>query len=129
MTTDSQTKAIPMKKTAPACDITPVDPRDLLGEAELKTWVATLKALGHPVRLRMVDLIHHQQGDDICVCEFEHHFDLKQPTISHHLKILRDAGLIQSRQDGSWVRHSIEPDTFVRVQELLGTFSGMGELV
>ena len=81
-----------------------------------------LKSLAHPVRLRMVDLIH-QQGGELCVCEFEHHFELTQPTISHHLKILRDAGLIRSRQDGAWVRHSIEPDAFVELKQLMAHFS------
>ena len=108
---------------SPTCDL-----RGSLTERELETYIAMLKALAHPVRLRMVDLIH-QHGSELCVCEVEHHFDLKQPTISHHLKILRDAEIIQSRQDGSWVRHSIEPGAFAQVQELMSTFSGMGELV
>ena len=109
---------------APDSDRAAGNPRDLLGENELQTCVAALKALGHPVRLRMVELIS-QQGNDICVCEFEDHFDLKQPTISHHLKILRHSGLIQSRQDGSWVRHSIDSETFAHVLEFIGTVSGM----
>jgi len=57
------------------------------------------------------------------VCEFERYFALKQPTISHHLKILRDAGLIRSRQEGPWVRHSIEPDAFSRLEALMAVFS------
>jgi|GEM_PF-535192 len=86
----------------------------LLEERSFRDQVYMLKALGHPVRLRMIDLIH-QHGDELCVCEFEHHFDLKQPTLSHHLKILRDAGLIVSRQDGHWVRHAIAPAAFARI--------------
>lgn len=108
---------------SPACDL-----RGSLTERDLETYVSMLKALAHPVRLRMVDLIH-QHGGELCVCELEHHFDLKQPTISHHLKILRDASVIRSRQDGSWVRHSIEPDTFAHLQHLMGAFPSATELV
>ena len=74
----------------------------------------------------MVDLIH-QGGGDICVCEFEKHFELSQPTISHHLKILREAGIIVSRQEGTWVRHRINPKTFSSIIRLLDTFSELQE--
>lgn len=112
-----------MKNGPTSCATGPGEVGGSLTERELETYVAMLKALAHPVRLRMVDLIH-RQGGELCVCEFECHFDLTQPTISHHLKILRDAGMIQSRQDGSWVRHSIEPGTFARVRQLMEVFSG-----
>jgi len=117
-----------MKNTVPTCTPNPPDAPGSLTEPQLEAYVTILKALGHPVRLRMVDLIH-RQGGELCVCEFENHFDLTQPTISHHLKILRQAGVIRSRQDGSWVRHFIEPGPFARIQQLTGVFSGMGELV
>lgn len=100
-----------------------VSGNDLIGvpldEVEIDRLASVLKALAHPVRLRMVDLIN-RGGGDICVCEFEKHFELTQPTISHHLKILRDAGLIRSRQDGTWVRHAIEGEVFSRARRLLG---------
>ncbi len=93
-----------------------------LDETDVQTSVSMLKALAHPVRLRMVDLIH-KEGGEICVCEFERYFDLRQPTISHHLKILRDVGLIRSQQEGPWVRRSIEPDAFSRLEALMAVFS------
>lgn len=68
-----------------------------------------LKALAHPARWTMMELIH-RGGGEICVCEFQEHLDLSQPTISHHLKTLREAGLIVSRQEGTWVYHTIRPD-------------------
>jgi ArsR family transcriptional regulator len=92
-----------------------------MDEQEAEAYVAKLKALAHPVRLRMIDLIH-AHGGEICVCEFEHHFDVKQPTISHHLKILRDAGLLQSHQKGSWVHHYVEPGAFEQLQDLMARF-------
>lgn len=69
-----------------------------------------LKALAHPVRLRMVELI--RERGEVCACEFEGHFDLTQPTLSHHLKALREAGLVTSRRDGVRSLHRIEPDAF-----------------
>jgi ArsR family transcriptional regulator len=69
----------------------------------------------------MLDIIRQAQGD-ICVCDVEANFDLSQPTISHHLKILRDAGLIESEQRGLWVYHSLRPDMFATVQSFLERF-------
>jgi len=94
-----------------------------LADPDVERFTTILKALAHPVRLRMVDLIR-QGGGDICVCEFEKHFELKQPTISHHLRILREAGLIRSRQDGTWVRHTIDGKVFALAQQLLASLAG-----
>ncbi len=110
-----------MKSDLPTCSpMCTVD--GSLTKHELETNVAMLKALAHPVRLRMVDLIH-QHGGELCVCEFERHFALTQPTISHHLKILRDAAVIRSRRDGLWVRHAIEVNTLSHLQHLLEAFA------
>lgn len=98
-------------------------PGEALGDREVARFATILKALAHPVRLRMVDLIR-RGGGDVCVCEFESHFDLTQPTISHHLKILRDAGVIRSRQDGTWVRHSIDGEVFSVMQKLIAGLAG-----
>lgn len=68
--------------------------------------IAAFKALSHPARYRIVELIH-ARGGEICVCEFGDHLDLSQPTISHHLRVLREAGLLESRQEGTWVYHSV----------------------
>lgn len=60
-----------------------------------------LKALADPTRLRMLDLLV-EQPEPLCVCEITDQFDLRQPTISHHLRILREAGLITSDKRGVW---------------------------
>jgi ArsR family transcriptional regulator, arsenate/arsenite/antimonite-responsive transcriptional repressor len=84
------------------------DPTSLqLGKAEAEAWAARFKALAHPVRLQLLDILSRQETQ-VCVCELEAHFDLTQPTISHHLKILRDAGIIASEQRGLWVYHHVE---------------------
>jgi ArsR family transcriptional regulator len=77
------------------------------------------KALGDPVRLRLVSLIGAHQGGEVCVCELTEAFDLTQPTISHHLKILRDAGIIDSERRGTWVYYWLVPVTLERMAGLL----------
>ncbi|MER5561201.1 metalloregulator ArsR/SmtB family transcription factor [Streptomyces sp. NPDC002506] len=67
------------------------------------------KALGDPVRLRLLSMIASQQGGEICVCELTPAFDLSQPTISHHLKLLKQAGLIASERRGTWVYYRLLP--------------------
>ena len=67
------------------------------------------KALGDPVRLRLVSLIGAHQGGEVCVCDLTAAFDLTQPTISHHLKVLREAGIIDSERRGTWVYYWLCP--------------------
>jgi ArsR family transcriptional regulator, arsenate/arsenite/antimonite-responsive transcriptional repressor len=77
------------------------------------------KALGDPVRLRLVSLIGARQGGEACVCDLTSAFDLSQPTISHHLKVLREAGLIESERRGTWVYYRIVPAALERMSALL----------
>lgn len=85
-------------------------------------WTDALKALAHPARWTIMELIH-RGGGEICVCEFQEHLDLSQPTISHHLKTLREAGLVQSRKEGTWVYHTIRRDALGEVAERLEQWS------
>ena len=84
--------------------------------------VEALKALAHPVRLRMVEMLA-DGGGELCVCHFEEAFDLSQPTISHHLKRLREAGLVDSRRDGSWVHHRIRREAMAGLSGLLAEWA------
>ncbi len=79
------------------------------------------KALGDPVRLRLVSLIGAHQGGEVCVCELATAFQLTQPTISHHLKVLRDAGIIDSERRGTWVYYWLVPAALERMAALLST--------
>jgi ArsR family transcriptional regulator, arsenate/arsenite/antimonite-responsive transcriptional repressor len=67
------------------------------------------KALGDPVRLQLVDVLRKHAGT-VCVCELVSLFDLSQPTISHHLKVLRQAGLVGSERQGLWAYYYVIPD-------------------
>lgn len=72
------------------------------------------KALGDPVRLQLVDVLRRHAGK-VCVCELVPLFDLSQPTVSHHLKVLRDAGIVGSERVGLWAYYFVVPDA---LQEL-----------
>jgi len=74
------------------------------------------KALGDPVRLTLVDLLRKHAGK-VCVCELVPLFDLSQPTVSHHLKVLRDAGIVGSERQGLWAYYFVIPDA---LKELSG---------
>jgi ArsR family transcriptional regulator len=67
------------------------------------------KALGDPVRLQLVDVLRKHAGK-VCVCELVPLFDLSQPTVSHHLKKLRDAGIVGSERQGLWAYYYVIPD-------------------
>jgi ArsR family transcriptional regulator, arsenate/arsenite/antimonite-responsive transcriptional repressor len=67
------------------------------------------KALADPVRLQLVDVLRKHAGK-VCVCELVPLFDLSQPTVSHHLKVLRDAGLVASERRGLWAYYYVLPD-------------------
>jgi ArsR family transcriptional regulator, arsenate/arsenite/antimonite-responsive transcriptional repressor len=67
------------------------------------------KALGDPVRLQLVDVLRKHAGK-VCVCELVPLFDLSQPTVSHHLKVLREAGIVGSERQGLWAYYFVIPD-------------------
>ncbi len=75
------------------------------------------KALGDSTRLKMVCLLAMAQRP-LCVCELEGQFDLSQPTISHHLRILREAGAVSTSRRGTWVFYELNPQVLTQVQRL-----------
>jgi ArsR family transcriptional regulator len=89
-----------------------------LSHAEADDLAAMFKALGHPVRLQIVDLLSRFAGQ-ACVCDIESQFDLSQPTISHHLKILREAGIVASEHRGLWAFYYLRPSAMDKLRGLL----------
>jgi ArsR family transcriptional regulator len=89
----------------PCCE--PVVYPDIAREhAERMSRVA--KALGDPIRMQLVDVLRKHAGK-VCVCELVPLFDLSQPTVSHHLKVLREAGIVGSERRGLWAYYYVEP--------------------
>ena len=76
---------------------------------EAVRMAAVAKALGDPVRLQLVDVLRKHAGK-VCVCELVPLFDLSQPTVSHHLKVLREAGIVGSEREGLWAYYYVIPD-------------------
>jgi ArsR family transcriptional regulator len=95
-----------------------------LDEAAAAGPAQVFKALGDPVRLRLVSLIGAHQGGEVCVCDLTTAFDLTQPTISHHLKVLRQAGIIDSERRGTWVYYRLVPAALERMATLLTAPAG-----
>ena len=85
-------------------------------DAEL--LAARFKALADPTRISIVNRL--AAADECCVCDLTEAFELSQPTISHHLKVLRDAGLVESTRRGTWAYYRLIPDAVQRLRSTLG---------
>ncbi|MCF1594535.1 ArsR/SmtB family transcription factor [Streptomyces muensis] len=92
-----------------------------LDEGQAAELAKIFKALGDPVRLRLLSLIASRAGGEVCVCDLTPAFDLSQPTISHHLKLLRQAGLIDCERRGTWVYYWVLPAILDRLSMFLTT--------
>ncbi len=79
-----------------------------------------LKALGDPVRLRLMSLVASHPGGETCVCDLTSAFDLSQPTISHHLKVLHEAGLLAREKRGVWVYYRARTEALASLSALIG---------
>ena len=77
------------------------------------------KALGDPVRLQLMSMIASAEGGEACVCDLTPAFDLTGPTISHHLKTLREAGLVDAERRGTWVYYRARPQILRQLAALL----------
>ncbi|MGW1733895.1 ArsR/SmtB family transcription factor [Streptomyces sp. NPDC001999] len=95
--------------------------REPLGEGDAIDLARMFKALSDPVRLRLLSLIASHEGGEACVCDLTGPFDVSQPTISHHLKVLREAGLVGSERRATWVYYWVLPTALARLSSLLQT--------
>ncbi|GAA4668403.1 metalloregulator ArsR/SmtB family transcription factor [Nocardioides nanhaiensis] len=83
--------------------------REPMSAADAEQVAPLLKAVADPVRLRLLSLVLSHEGGEACVCDLLPAFDLSQPTISHHLKVLHDAGLLDREKRGVWVYYRARP--------------------
>ncbi|MHB8869503.1 MAG: ArsR/SmtB family transcription factor [Thermoleophilia bacterium] len=108
-----------------------------LADREVADAVKILKALGHPIRLRILDVLANKSAfgfedesccgqAEVCVCKINKLFDVSMPTISHHLKLLREAGLVTTRRDGVWIYYSLRREPLARVAGMLGDLAARG---
>lgn len=94
--------------------------REPLSSRRAEGVARLLKALGDPVRLRLLSLVASCADGEACVCELNDAFALSQPTISHHLKVLHEVGLLERSKRGVWVYYSIKHDTLTELGALVG---------
>jgi ArsR family transcriptional regulator len=92
---------------------------EVLTVTEAESLAAVLKAIAEPTRLRLVSLVAAHADGEACVCDLTEPVGLSQPTVSHHLKILVDAGVLQREQRGKWAYYKLVPETLVSVSDLL----------
>ncbi|WP_228973127.1 helix-turn-helix transcriptional regulator [Streptomyces sp. DH12] len=117
----SNTEALPLMApdaqgaVAPCCP--PLTERPMTAE-EAETAARMFKALGDPVRLRLFSAVASHEGGEACVCDISD-VGVSQPTVSHHLKKLKDAGLLSSERRGTWVYYRVEPSVLAAMGRLL----------
>ena len=95
--------------------------QNALDSAAAADLAVQFKALGDPIRLRLMSMIASAEGGEICVCDLTPTFDVSGPTISHHLKVLREAGLIDGERRGTWVYYRPMTANLSRLAALLET--------
>jgi len=98
---------------------------DPLTASEAEVLARQFKALSDPVRLRLLSLIASHQDGKACVCELTVAFEVSGPTISHHLRVLREAGLIDGERRGTWIYYRILPDALRALSQALSPTSNM----
>ena len=90
-----------------------------LTRKDAEQLAATFKAVADPARLLVLSLIAAQPSGEACVCHFTTRLDLPQPTVSHHLKLLFDAGLLERERRGTWVYYRIIPEQLAALRQVL----------
>lgn len=98
--------------------------REPLSAAAAEQVAPLLKALAEPVRLRLMSLIASHAGGEACVCDLNDAFELSQPTISHHLKVLHEAGLLDREKRGVWVYYRARTEALADLGALIGSTGG-----
>jgi ArsR family transcriptional regulator len=95
--------------------------REPLSRRDAERIAPLLKALADPVRLRLMSLVASHEGGEACVCDLNDAFDLSQPTISHHLKVLHEVGLLEREKRGVWVYYRASAGALAGLATLIGT--------
>jgi ArsR family transcriptional regulator len=121
----SLSSELTVQTAVPNPDWTPVV-QGPLDATHANAFAPMFKALGDPVRLRLLSMIASAGGGEVCVCDLTGSFALTGPTISHHLKVLREAGLVDSDRRGTWVYYRLVPAALALLATLLEVGSSVG---
>lgn len=93
----------------------------MLDQADAERLAGALKALADPARLRLISIVAASESGEVCVCDFTGPIGLSQPTVSHHLKILVDAGVLARQQRGKWAYYRLIPGALDTLGRLITT--------
>jgi ArsR family transcriptional regulator len=93
--------------------------REPLGAAAADDLARKLKALADPARLRLISIVGASEGAEACVCDLTEPIGLSQPTVSHHLKVLMDAGFLTRSKRGTWAYYKLVPESLAELSTLL----------
>jgi ArsR family transcriptional regulator len=110
---------LPSGQAGPAACCVPLSQGPLSAE-QAEQVAPLLKALADPVRLRLMSLVASHPGGEACVCDLSDAFDLSQPTISHHLKVLHESGLLDREKRGVWVYYRARAEELASLGALIG---------
>jgi ArsR family transcriptional regulator len=83
---------------------------ELISDEEAEVAARVFRALGDPARVRLLSMVASSEDREACVCDLVPGMDLSQPTVSHHLKVLHEAGLLDRERRGSWVYYRLRPE-------------------
>jgi len=99
--------------------------REPLSQPQAEQIAPLLKALADPVRLRLMSLVASHEGGEACVCDLTDAFTLSQPTISHHLKVLHECGLLDRDKRGVWVYYRARTEALANLAALIGSLTAV----
>jgi ArsR family transcriptional regulator len=111
-----KTAELPVVETAGCCA---PGLADTLSRDQAADMAAIFKALGDPARLQLLALIKNSDGGEACVCDLTAPVGLSQPTVSHHLKVLADAGLVTREKRGIWAWYALVPERLAEIADVL----------
>lgn len=93
--------------------------RPQISQRDAERLAEDLQLLAHPIRLQLLDVLARNEGR-VCVCDLEAAVSVKQPTVSHHLRILREAGIVDAEKSGQWMFYRIRREALEALRERLG---------
>ena len=95
--------------------------RDAMTQPQADDLAKSLKAIADPARLRLISIIAASEGQEACVCDLTEPLDIGQPTVSHHLKVLTDAGFVTRSKRGTWAYYKLVPGALDSLSRLLAS--------
>jgi ArsR family transcriptional regulator len=113
------TRVLPLLPDADLACCSPLA-REPMSEEDAVRVAPLLKAVADPVRLRLMSMVLSHEGGEACVCDLNEAFDLSQPTISHHLKVLHESGLLDREKRGVWVYYRARTKALASLAALIG---------